>query len=119
MSTTLDHPPGPSDHPDPVETGLAHMSLTKIIGGTAALAVLTVVGTYVFGGFEGLGAGGVIALILGVTLSYALGVGLMVAIFHSSRFMTKAPIMLPWISSRTGRRTSEARILCRRSIGSP
>lgn len=86
MSTTPGRPPGPSGHRDPVETGLAHMSLTKIIGGTAALAVLTVVGTYIFGGFEGLSTGGVMALILGVTLSYALGVGLMVAIFHSSRY---------------------------------
>lgn len=86
MSEPPGRPPGPSGHRDSVETGLAYMSLTKIVGGTAALAVLTVVGTYIFGGFEGLSAGGVMALILGVTLSYALGVGLMVAIFHSSRY---------------------------------
>lgn len=62
------------------------MDLPKIIAGTLLLVVLTVIGTYVFGGFAGLSTGGVMALILGVTLSYALGVGLMVAIFHSSRF---------------------------------
>ena len=50
------------------------------------LAVLTIVATYIFGGFTGLSTGGVMALILGVTFSYALGVGLMVAVFHSSRF---------------------------------
>ncbi|WP_119271407.1 hypothetical protein [Taklimakanibacter deserti] len=86
MSTTPDHPPGPSGQQEPVETGLSRISLGKIIGGTAALAVLTVMGTYIFGGFNGLSAGGAMALILGVTLSYALGVGLMVAIFHSNRF---------------------------------
>ena len=60
--------------------------MAKIIGGTLLLAVLTIIGTYVFGGFTGLSAGGVMALILGVTLSYAVGVGLMVAVFHSSHF---------------------------------
>ena len=50
------------------------------------LAALTIIATYVFGGFTGLSAGGAMALILGVTFSYALGVGLMVAVFHSSRF---------------------------------
>ena len=60
--------------------------MAKIVGGTLLLAVLTIIGTYVFGGFAGLSAGGVMALILGVTLSYAVGVGLMVAVFHSSRF---------------------------------
>lgn len=64
----------------------ARIGLSKIIAGTILLAVVTIVATYVFGGFKGLSVGGVTALILGVTLSYALGVGLMVAIFHSSRF---------------------------------
>jgi|GEM_PF-2102349 len=86
MSTTPDHPPGPSGHREPIDTGLARISLGKIIGGTTALAVFTVIGTYIFGGFTGLSVGGAMALILGVTLSYALGVGLMVAIFHSNRF---------------------------------
>jgi hypothetical protein len=73
----------PTDHP-PASPG--RLSLAKIIGGTILLAVLTIVGTYAFGGFNGLSAGGVMALILGVTFSYGLGVGLMVAVFHSSRF---------------------------------
>ena len=64
----------------------ARIGLSKIIGGTILLAVVTIIATYVFGGFKGLSIGGITALILGVTLSYALGVGLMVAIFHSSRF---------------------------------
>lgn len=75
-----------SNRPDSPRTNAPNLSLPKIIGGTLLLAVLTVIGTYVFGGFTGLSAGGVMALILGVTLSYALGVGLMVALFHSSRF---------------------------------
>lgn len=69
----------------PVGENGARVGLPKIITGTVFLAALTVIGTYVFGGFEGLSSGGVMALILGVTLSYALGVGLMAAIFHSSR----------------------------------
>lgn len=76
----------PSGSPSPTVDGNgARVGLPKIVAGTVLLAALTVVGTYVFGGFEGLSSGGVMALILGVTLSYALGVGLMVAIFHSSR----------------------------------
>ena len=62
------------------------MAMGKIVVGTVLLAILTVLGTYLFGGFEGLSAGGAMALIVGVTLSYALGVGLMVAVFYSSRF---------------------------------
>lgn len=64
----------------------SRITLPQIVGGTILLAALTVIGTYIFGGFSGLSSGGVMALILGVTFSYALGVGLMVAIFHSSRF---------------------------------
>lgn len=76
-----------SDSPSSTGDGNgARLGLPKIVAGTVLLAALTVIGTYVFGGFEGLSSGGVMALILGVTLSYALGVGLMVAIFHSSRF---------------------------------
>jgi hypothetical protein len=82
MSATPE-PPEPANRP---QTGLAGMSLPKIIGGTIVLVLLTVLGTYIFGGFQGLSGGGAIALIVGVTLSFALGVGLMVAIFHSSRF---------------------------------
>jgi hypothetical protein len=62
------------------------LPLSKVVGGTILLAVLTIAGTYIFGGFKGLSGGGVTALILGVSFSYALGVGLMVAIFYSSRY---------------------------------
>jgi len=79
-----ENPPDSGPHVPP--TNAPGLSLPKIIGGTLLLAILTVIGTYVFGGFTGLSVGGVMALILGVTLSYALGVGLMVALFHSSRF---------------------------------
>jgi predicted Na+-dependent transporter len=81
--------PLPSDSSPPSGPNVSSspsLSLHKIIGGTLLLAFLTIIGTYVFGGFTGLSAHGVIALVLGVTLSYALGVGLMVAVFHSSRF---------------------------------
>jgi hypothetical protein len=90
MSTIPNRPPISSDRQEPPSTGPARLSLARVIGGTSLLAVLTILGTYVFGGFSGLSAGGVMALILGVTLSYALGVGLMVAIFHSSRFYDEA-----------------------------
>ena len=79
MSATK--PPGPSG-----STSRQVLDFPKVAAGTVLLAVLTILGTYIFGGFEGLSSGGVFALILGVTLSYALGVGLMVAVFHSSRF---------------------------------
>jgi hypothetical protein len=41
--------------------------------------------TWLLGGFVGLSANGVAALILGVTASMFLGIGLMVAVFVSSR----------------------------------
>jgi hypothetical protein len=84
--STASRPPDSSDRRRRAANGVAQLSLAKIIGGTVVLALLTVLATYVFGGFHGLSAGGVMALILGVTLSYALGVGLMVAVFYSSRF---------------------------------
>jgi hypothetical protein len=86
MSTTPDQPPATSDRQAPPPAAERRLGLAKIIGGTILLVVLTIIGTYIFGGFSGLSAGGVTALILGVTLSYALGVGLMVVVFHSSRF---------------------------------
>lgn len=76
----------PEPPPHPSSENASRIGLSKIIGGTVLLAVLTVAGTYIFGGFDGLSTGGVFALILGVIFSYALGVGLMVAIFHSSRY---------------------------------
>lgn len=84
-SEPSDAAPKAADHPDAAGQALA-LSLPKIIAGTLLLAILTVAGTYVLGGFAGLSVHGVMALILGVTLSYGLGVGLMVAVFHSSRF---------------------------------
>jgi predicted lipid-binding transport protein (Tim44 family) len=86
MAPTPDPPPASSGPGQAAAQPPARPSLAKIIGGTVALAALTIIGTYVFGGFSGLSAGGVMALILGVSLSYALGVGLMVAVFYSSRF---------------------------------
>jgi hypothetical protein len=71
---------------DPQPPAPKPLGFGTIVVGTIALAVLTILGTYVFGGFRGLGAGGAMALILGVSFSYALGVGLMVALFYSSRF---------------------------------
>jgi hypothetical protein len=61
--------------------------LAKIIAGTIVLDILTLLGTWLFGGFSTMSQHGVAALIIGVTLSYALGVGLMVAVFYSSREM--------------------------------
>lgn len=83
-TTNTSKPHGSTSRPPPHEK--ARLDFPKVAAGTALLAVLTILGAYAFGGFEGLTSGGVIALILGVTLSYALGVGLMVAVFHSSRF---------------------------------
>ena len=51
----------------------------------AAIDVLTILATWLLGGFAGLSAAGAGALIVGVTASFALGIGLMVAVFHSSR----------------------------------
>lgn len=57
---------------------------TTIIG-TLVLSALTLLATYILGGFDGLSGSGVGALIFGVVASFALGVGLMVVVFHSSR----------------------------------
>jgi hypothetical protein len=84
MRTTPDRTPAP--FADSRSASPARFGLAKIIAGTIFLDALTILGTYAFGGFSGLSAGGAMALILGVTFSYALGVGLMVAVFYSSRF---------------------------------
>lgn len=86
MSKTPDHPAASPGHQAQLSIEATRLNLGKIIAGTILLAFLTIIGTYILGGFSGLSAGGVMALVLGVTLSYALGVGLMVTIFHSSRF---------------------------------
>jgi hypothetical protein len=61
--------------------------LAKIIAATVALDVLTLLGAWVFGAFADISEHGAAALIIGVTFTYALGVGLMVAVFYSSREM--------------------------------
>ena len=61
------------------------ISISQIVFSTACVAVLTILGAWSFGAFDGLGAGGTLALIIGVAASYAVGVGLMAAVFHSSR----------------------------------
>ena len=76
----------PEAEKDGAPGGPARLSLLPIIAGTLVLTVLTVAGAWAFGGLAGVSTKGIIALILGVTLSYALGVGLMAAIFHSRRF---------------------------------
>jgi len=62
-----------------------NISLSQIVLGTAAVAVLTILGAWALDAFEGLGAGGTLALIVGIVASYAVGVGLMAAVFYSSR----------------------------------
>ena len=62
-----------------------NLSLSQIVLGTAAVAALTILGAWAFGAFEGLGSGGAFALIIGIVVSYAVGVGLMAAVFYSSR----------------------------------
>jgi len=59
--------------------------LYKIIIYVVVLTVLVLSGTYLLGGFEGLSGHGVGALIAGVAVSLALGVGLMVLMYASSR----------------------------------
>jgi hypothetical protein len=86
MTTTISTPSERPGDQKPGANAPARISLAKIVAGTVLLALLTIAGTYAFGGFSGLSSGGVMALILGVSFSYALGVGLMVAVFHSSRF---------------------------------
>jgi hypothetical protein len=77
-------PPGGQAPPDGKPA--ARVPLSKNIAGTILIDLLTIAGTYAFGGFNGLSGSGAAALILGVSFSYALGVGLMVAVFHSSHF---------------------------------
>jgi hypothetical protein len=68
-----------------LEDAVQNVSIRHIVGGTAAVIIVTLLGAWLFGGFSGLGEGGTVALILGITVSVALGVGLMAAIFYSSR----------------------------------
>jgi flagellar basal body-associated protein FliL len=59
--------------------------IRKIIIIVLALTVLLLGGGYAFGAFEGIGWHGVGALVVGVTLSLALGVGLMALMYASNR----------------------------------
>jgi len=60
--------------------------LLKLEVAIAAVAILLLfVLTWAFGFFDDMSANGVIALILGVVLSTALGVGLMALVFASNR----------------------------------
>ena len=76
----------PVSHPGPGRDLFTRQSITSTtVIGTLALSALTLLATYILGGFEGLSGSGVGALIFGVIASFALGVGLMVVVFHSSR----------------------------------
>jgi flagellar basal body-associated protein FliL len=57
----------------------------KIIIIVLVLTMLLLGGGFAFGAFEGIGWHGIGALVVGVTLSLALGVGLMVLMYASSR----------------------------------
>lgn len=57
----------------------------KILLGSLGVAVLLLLVAWALGAFVGLSGHGVAALILGTVLSMALGIGLMVAVFASSR----------------------------------
>ena len=57
----------------------------KIILAAAAITALLLICTWLVGGFTGLSGHGVAALIIGVVASMFLGIGLMVAVFASSR----------------------------------
>ena len=59
--------------------------LYKAILYVVVLTLLVLGGTYALGGFEGLSGHGVGALIAGVAVSFAIGVGLMVLMYASSR----------------------------------
>lgn len=52
---------------------------------TVSLTVFVLLGTWVLGGFEGLSGHGVAALIAGVLVAIAVGVGLMTVVFISAR----------------------------------
>lgn len=57
----------------------------KVVIIVLVVAVLLLGGGYAFGAFQGIGWHGIGALVVGVTLSLALGVGLMVLMYASSR----------------------------------
>ncbi|MFZ5676380.1 MAG: hypothetical protein ACOZAM_25755 [Pseudomonadota bacterium] len=79
--TPHDHLPGQEEPPAPRPVGLLRSLIWVFL-----LSAVTLGGAYVFGGFTGLSSRGGAALVVGVVLSYAVGVGLMIVLFHSSRF---------------------------------
>jgi len=60
--------------------------LYKAIVYVVVLTLLVLGGTYALGGFEGLSGHGVGALIAGVAISFAVGVGLMVLMYASREY---------------------------------
>jgi hypothetical protein len=60
-------------------------SILRIIAGTAAMTLLVILVTWAVGGFTGLSGAGDVALIFGITVTLALGIGLMALVFYSSR----------------------------------
>jgi uncharacterized membrane protein len=60
-------------------------SLHRAILYVSVLTLLVLGGTYALGGFEGLSGHGIGALVAGVVISLAIGVGLMVLMYASSR----------------------------------
>jgi hypothetical protein len=74
-------------HSYPSDLEFTTMTLTPfhIALGALAMTLLTIFGAWLLGAFEGLGVGGGFALVFGVTVSYAVGIGLMAAVFYSNR----------------------------------
>ncbi|MBC8038462.1 MAG: hypothetical protein H7X89_14715 [Rhizobiales bacterium] len=64
---------------------MTRAALIKIILGVTALTAVLLILTWLFGGFEGLSAHGIGALIAGTAGALALGIGLMTIMFISSR----------------------------------
>lgn len=64
-----------------MHSSILYRTIIYVVG----LTLLVLGGTFLFGGFEGLSGHGVGALIAGVAISFALGVGLMVLMYASSR----------------------------------
>jgi hypothetical protein len=62
-----------------------NITLPQIVLGTLAMALLTIGIAWALGGFDSLGIAGSTALVLGITVSYAVGIGLMAAVFYSNR----------------------------------
>jgi len=59
--------------------------LLRIVAGAVAITALLLLAAWAAGAFVGLSGHGAFAMILGTVLSMGLGIGLMVAVFASSR----------------------------------